>query len=78
MSVGSPDRVAHSDDDARGSVERIPDVGAEVQQLSPADPVMIQPFFIGKVIGKKIVIVLIAVSRNSTGNLRHGNELQIE
>src|SRR4029453_5849580 len=61
MSVCSPDRVAHPDDHAGGPVERIPDVGAEVQQLSPADPVMVQPLFVGEVVGKKVVIVVVAV-----------------
>src|SRR4029077_10703248 len=61
MSVCSPDRVAHPDDDARGPVERIPDVGAEVQELGPADPVMVQPLLVGEVIGKKVVVVEIAV-----------------
>lgn len=61
MSVCSPDRMAHAHDDARGIVERISDVGAEVQQLGPADPVMIQPLFVGEVVGKKVVIVVVAV-----------------
>ena len=61
MSVCSPDRVAHPDDHAGGPVERIPDVGAEVQQLGSADPVMVQPLFVGEVIGEKVVIVEVAV-----------------
>ena len=43
------------------SVERVPDVPAEVQQLGAADPVMVHPLLVGEVVGKKVVIVLIAV-----------------
>src|SRR5258707_15883510 len=61
MIVCSPDRVAPPDDDVRGFVERIPDADAEVQQLGTTDPVMVQPLFVGEVVGKKVVIVVVAV-----------------
>src|ERR1051326_8712224 len=61
MSVCSPHGMTRPDNDAGGSVERIPDAQAEVQQFGPADPGMGQRFFVGEVIGKKVVIVVVAV-----------------